>query len=95
MAVIVEGSEWLCEIFDGWGRLLLVALITTNLHIVSAFVDIEKAPHGHTSIGILKDDLLAKLQGVLCLEWGWLHGAQMKKMLDPIKETPLPVTAHV
>jgi hypothetical protein len=42
MATIVKGSEWLCEIFDGQGHLSLMARITADLHIVSAFMDVEK-----------------------------------------------------
>jgi hypothetical protein len=57
MTVIVERSEWLCEIFDGWGRLSLATQTIANLHIVPIFVDAEKAPHGHISYGILGDDL--------------------------------------
>jgi hypothetical protein len=57
MATIVEGSEWLCEIFDGRGCLSLAVQTTTDLHIVPAFVDTEKALHSHISFGILGDDL--------------------------------------
>ncbi len=70
MATIIEGSEWLREIFDGQGRLSFAAQITTDLHIVPAFMDVEKAPHGHISFGILGDNLQVELQGVLRLEWG-------------------------
>jgi hypothetical protein len=38
-------------------------------------MDIEKAPHGHISFGILGDDLQAELQRMLHLEWGRFHGA--------------------
>ncbi len=57
MAAIVEGSERLCEIFDGRSRLSLVARTIANLHTVLAFMDAEKAPHDHISFGILGDDL--------------------------------------
>jgi hypothetical protein len=46
-------------------------------------VDAEKAPHDHISFGILGNDLQAELQGVLRLEWGQLHGAQMNKNVGP------------
>ncbi len=61
MATIVEGSEWLCEIFDGWGRLSLAARTIADLHIVPTFVDTEKASHGHISYGILGDNLQVEL----------------------------------
>ncbi len=83
MATIIEGSKWLCEIFDGQGRLSLVIRTSVNLHTVSAFMDIEKALHGHISFGILGDDLKAEFQGVLRLEWGQLHGIEMKKNARP------------
>jgi hypothetical protein len=83
MATIVEGKEQLCELFDGWGCLSLVAQTTTNLHIVPTFMDAKKAPHNHISFCILRDKLQAKLQGVLCLEWGQLHGAQTNKNVGP------------
>jgi hypothetical protein len=83
MATIVEGKEWLCELFDGRGRLSLVARTTTNLHIVPTFVDAKKALHSHILFCILRDKLQAKLQGVLRLEWGQLHGAQMNKNVGP------------
>jgi hypothetical protein len=70
MVAIVEGSEWLCEIFDGQGHLSLTARTIIDLHIVMAFVDVEKALHGHISYGILGDNLQAELQGVFHLEWG-------------------------
>jgi hypothetical protein len=57
MLATVEGNGWLCEIFDGQDRLSLVARTTIDLHTVSAFVDVEKAPHNHISFGILGDDL--------------------------------------
>jgi hypothetical protein len=75
MAAIIEGNERLREIFDGGGRLSLAAQTTVDLHIISAFVDIEKAPQSHISFGILGVDLQAELQGMLRLEWGRLHGA--------------------
>jgi len=83
MATIFEGNERLCEIFDCRGHLSLAARITANLHNVLAFVDAEKAPHGHISFGFLGDDLQAELQGVLRLEWGWLHGTQTNKNVGP------------
>ncbi len=83
MAAIIEGIKLFCEIFDGQGRLSLAARIITNLHIVPAFVDVEKLPHGHISFGILQNDLQAKLHGMLCLEWGRLHGPQMNKNARP------------
>jgi hypothetical protein len=83
MATIVEGSKWLCEIFDGRGHLLLVAQTTTDLHIVPTFVDAGKALHGHISFGIVGNNLEAKLQGMLRLEWGQLHGTQTNKNVGP------------
>jgi len=83
MATIVEGNEWLCEIFDGQGRLSLVVQTTVNLHTVPAFMDTEKALHGHISFGILGDKLKAEFQGVLRLEWGQLHGEEMNKNAGP------------
>jgi hypothetical protein len=83
MAVIVEGSEQIREIFDGQGCLSLAAQTIANLHTVPAFMDAEKAPHDHISFAILGDDLQAKLQGVLRLEWGQLHGAQTNKNARP------------
>jgi hypothetical protein len=79
MAAIVEGSEWLREIFDDQGRLSLMAQTIADLHIISAFMDAEKAPHGHISFGILGDDLQAELQSELHLEKGQLHGAHTNK----------------
>lgn len=67
MAMIVEGCERLCEIFDGRGYLSFAARTTANLHIVSAFVDAKKALHNHISFGILRGNLQAKLQGMLDL----------------------------
>ncbi|CAM6021882.1 unnamed protein product [Sphagnum balticum] len=83
MVAIVEGSKRLCEIFDGRGRLSLVAQTIADLHTVPAFVDAEKAPHGHISFGILGDNLQAELQSVLRLEWGRLHGTQTNKNARP------------
>jgi len=56
---------------------------TIDLHTVSTFVDAEKAPHGHISFGILRDDLQVEFQGVLRLEWGRFHGTQMNKNVGP------------
>ncbi len=80
---IVEGSERLREIFDGRGCLSLATQTTTNLHIVSTVVDVEKAPHGHISFGILGDNLQVELQGMLCLEWGQFHGTKTNKNVGP------------
>ncbi len=88
MAMIVKGNEWLCEIFDGQGRLSLLARTIVNLHTVSAFMDAEKALHDHISFGILGDDLQVKLQGMLRLKWGQLHGAQTNKNVGPYWENP-------
>jgi len=76
-------------IFDGRGRLSLAAWTTTNLHTVPAFMDAEKAPHGHISFGILGDDLQVELKSVFCLEWGRLHGAQMNKNVGPYWGNPV------
>jgi hypothetical protein len=46
-------------------------------------MDTEKALHGHISFGILGDDLKAEFQGVFRLEWGQLHGVEMKKNARP------------
>jgi hypothetical protein len=70
MAMIVEGSERLREIFDGQGRLSLAPRTTVDLHVVLTFVDAKTALHGHISFNILGDDLQVELQGVLRLEWG-------------------------
>jgi hypothetical protein len=58
-------------------------------------VDAEKASHNHISFGIFGNDLQAKLQGMLHLEWGRFHGAQRTKMLDPIEETLQPIVVCV
>jgi hypothetical protein len=83
MVAIVERSERVHEIFDGRGRLLLVAQTTTDLHTIPTFVDVKKAPHSHISFGILGEDLQAKLKGMFRLEWGQLHGAQINKNVGP------------
>jgi hypothetical protein len=57
MVAIVERSKRLCEIFDGRGHFSLATQTTVDLHIVSSFMDIEKALHNHISFGILGDDL--------------------------------------
>ncbi len=87
--MIVEGNEWLREIFDGWGRLSIAGQTTIDLHTIPAFVDAKKASHDHISFGILGDNLQAELNGVDFM------AHKRTKMLDPIEETLLPVIACV